>query len=154
MELEERMNQLRLHFKNNRMNIIGTEYDQSKGNYIYFINKGFPVNCKVYNYDAFSQVDLTRNFILFVGCVYYGVNMGIANSLGEIASKVLNFEFYFKMIFEDAELSSAVPKEISNPILPVILFVSRGKFEIVANGPIHKNILHDKIKGRIREMPE
>ena len=133
------------------MNLVVAKYDEDKNTYIYDINPGFPPNCKVCNYDSFTQIDLKSQLMLFIGAIYDGNSMGIANSLAEVSLIYPEVTFCFKFIFDEIELEKVAPKEVGHPMLPIILCVNNGLLSVVSNGLIHKNVLNAKIAALFRE---
>lgn len=128
------------------MNIVSIRYDSSKDVYAYDMNSNSSPNCKIYDYDSFEEVELHNQFILFIGCIYYGSDVGIANSLAEMSSKHLKINFYFKFIFRETELGKVAPKELERPQIPIIIYANHARVSILSNGPILRDLLDKKIQ--------
>ncbi len=127
------------------MNFITLAYNEAEKEYSYLISPNAPPNCKILDFKKYSELKIQDDFILFIGCIWYGIDISISNSLSEIACNYPNINFYFKLIFAEEELESLIPEEIPLQKLPVILKISDFKTTVVSNGLISRDELDNKI---------
>jgi len=127
------------------MNLLSITYDKLNNSYSYTMNKSAPSNCHILDYSFFSEIDLNDRFILFIGSVWYGVDMATANALSEIATRHQHTKLYFKLIMDELELPNVVPKEVVFTHLPIVLFIDKLNVKVISAGPMHKYDLEKKI---------
>lgn len=127
------------------MNLLTLTYNELLKEYSYFISPTAPSNCHILDFKNYSDIKIEGNYILFIGCVWYGADVSMASSLGDIAPNYPNLKFYFKLILAENELESAVPKEIPLEKLPIILIINHLQPTIVSTGVISRDELNNKI---------
>lgn len=127
------------------MNLLGMNYDIEKNTYSYSMRESAPLNCKILDFKAFSEVDLENKFILFIGCGWYGLDMATANALGEFATQYLKTNFYFKLIGDEVELPNVVPAVVTFKHLPIVMYIDNFDIKVLSTGQTHKTELWKKI---------
>lgn len=134
------------------MNLLTLEYDESKKSYTFSFSKNAPPNCEAIEYNSFSVLDLKGPFILFIGSIWSGnLDVRIASSLGDIACYYPRIKFYFRVILDDAEIDTAVPKTVEFTHLPIVLFVEDFVINTLSTGPVNRDILESKIAQALKE---
>src|SRR4051812_20859988 len=114
------------------MNIVAATYNDIKKFFSYNINPGFTLNCKKFESDSLVDFKLLRNSFLFIGLIYDGVNMGLANSLSQLAALDLQHDFYFKFVFDEMELEKFLGKELEKDIPPLIVYNDYENLHIIS----------------------
>jgi hypothetical protein len=128
------------------MKLLTLLYHENEKSYTYSFSKDAPLNCQLLDYYDFSKINIIEKSILFIGSIWYGnVDVVLASVLAEVAVDYPDSKFYFKIILDEKELVTLVPKEFEFTHLPIILLMENSKWKIISTGLIRADILTSKI---------
>lgn len=126
--------------------LLNIKYDVERSKGSYSLNRDASKNCHLLVSDNWSQIRKKEDrFIYYLSSIWYDHSVGVSNLLWNIALRMPDINFYLKLVEDEADLNSLVPRDLFFQHLPLVIFVDKTKVELISSGPISEAELERRI---------